>query len=95
MITFLPPPDGVPIDPMAHPYAIEKSNKLDNRVDLSKGKPAFRIKESATGSIIAPTVCSPMKDDSKADMVTNPNTILHVLLPVIVITKRASLLSSP
>ena len=44
---------------------------------------------------MAPTVCSPIKDDSKADMVTNPNTILHVLLPVIVITKRASLLSSP
>ena len=81
MITFLPPPDGVPIDPIAHPYAIEKSNKLDNRVDLSRGKPAFRINESATGSIIAATVCSPIKEDRIAEIEINPNhpnlTIWH------------------
>ena len=95
MITFLPPPDGVPIDPIAHPYAIEKSNKLDNRVDLSRGKPAFWIKESATGSIIAATVCSPIKEDRIAEIEINPTTILHVLFPVIFIIPSARRLSNP
>ncbi len=75
MITFLPPPDGVPIDPIAHPYAIENNNKLDNRVDLSRGKPAFRIKESATGNIIAATVCSPIKEERNAEIEIKPELL--------------------
>ena len=95
IITFLPPPDGVPIDPIAHPYAIENNNKLDKRVDLSRGKPAFLIKESATGSIIAATVCSPIKEERNAEIEIKPTTILHVLFPVILIIPSASRLSKP
>ena len=57
--------------------------------------PAFFIKAKATGSIIAPTVCSPINEDKIADIARNPVAIRQDLLPVKLITKRANRLSSP
>ena len=74
---------------------MEKRSNVESLVDLLVLNPAFLIKASATGNNIAATVCSQMKEDKKAEMVTNPNTILHVLLPVTFMTKSASLLSNP
>ena len=95
MITFLPPPEGVPIDPRAQPYAMENKSNVESFVALVVSKPAFLISANTTGSIIAATVCSPIKDDIKADTVTKPKVILNVLLPVTLIIARANLLSSP
>ena len=95
MIAFLPPPEGVPIDPIAAPYAIEKSRIVDSFEDSPGLIPAFFMSERATGSIIAATVCSPIKEERNAEKNINPSTILQVLFPVIFKTNKANLLSNP
>ena len=74
---------------------MEKSNNVDNFVAFPVSNPAFLIKDKATGSIIAATVCSPINDDIIAEMATNPNAIFQVLLPVILTIANANLLSKP
>ena len=68
---------------------------VDSFVAFPVSIPALRMSASATGSIIAATVCSPIKDDKRAEIVTNPNTIRQVLFPVMLITPSASRLSRP
>ena len=74
---------------------MEKSNSVDRFLTLSDSIPVFLISAIATGNIIAPTVCSPINEDRIAEIDTKPKTMLDVLLPVIVITPRANLLSKP
>ena len=70
------------MEPIEQPYAMEKRSIFDNFVDLSASTPALRKSVKATGSIIAETVCSPMKEDKIAEKDTSPTTIRQVLFPV-------------
>ena len=43
MITFLPPPDGVPIEPIRHPYAIENKIVADKPFICDRSEDVKRI----------------------------------------------------
>ena len=43
MITFLPPPDGVPIEPIKHPYAIENKIVADKPFICVRSEDVKRI----------------------------------------------------
>lgn len=95
MITFLPPPDGVPIEPIKHPYAIENKIVADKPFICDRFEDVKRIKDIPIGNIIAATVCSPIKEDNIADIDKNPKAIFDVLLPVIFKIPNAILESHP
>ena len=95
MITFLPPPDGVPIDPIKHPYAIENKIVADKPFICDRSEDVKRINDIPIGNIIAATVCSPIKEDNTADIDKNPRAMLDVLLPVIFKIPNAILESHP
>ena len=64
MITFLPPPDGVPIEPIKHPYAIENKIVAAKPFICDRFEDVKRIKDIPIGNIIAATVCSPINEDN-------------------------------
>ena len=95
MITFRAPPDGVPIEPIIVPYAIE--NKVSKTAFLPSGfdESIFLITDSPIGNIIAMIVCSPKKEDQTADINIKPAINTLLLLPNILIMIFASRISSP
>ena len=95
MITFLPPPDGVPIEPIKHPYAIENKIVADKPFICKRSEDVKRINDIPIGNIIAATVCSPIKEDNNADIDKNPKAMFDVLLPVIFKIPNAILESHP
>ena len=95
MTTFLPPPDGVPIEPIKHPYAIENRIVADKPFICDSSEDVKLINDIPIGNIIAATVCSPIKEDNNADIDKNPKAMLYVLLPVIFKIPNAILESQP
>ena len=95
MITFLPPPDGVPIEPIKHPYAIENKIVADKPFICDRSEDVKRINDIPIGNIIAATVCSPIKEDNNADIDKNPKAMFDVLFPVIFKIPKAILESHP
>ena len=89
------PPDGVPIDPIIVPYAIEnKTNKIaffPSGVEES----TFLIMANPIGSIIAIIVCSPKKEERTAETTINPARNNRLLFPKMEIMIFANLISSP
>ncbi len=83
------------MDPINAPYAMEKRSTALNPLTLSLSSEVNRIKVIPMGSIIAATVCSPIKEDKIADIAVNPKTIFFVLFPVKVIIPKAICLSHP
>ena len=95
IITFLAPPDGVPIDPIIVPYATEK------RVSSTAFFPSvclvsiFFTTDKPIGSMIAMIVCSPKKDERIAEIVINPARNNLLLLPNNRIITLANRISNP
>ena len=95
MITFLPPPDGVPTEPIKHPYAIENKIVADKPFICDRSEDVKRINDIPIGNIIAATVCSPIKVDNIGVIYINPRAFFDVLLPVIFKIPNAILESHP
>ena len=77
------------------PYAIENKIVADKPFICDGSEDVKLINDIAIGSIIAATVCSPIKEDNIADIDKNPKAIFEVLLPVIFKIPNAILESHP
>ena len=66
------------MDPINAPYAMEKRSTALNPLTLSLSSEVYRIKVIPMGSIIAATVCSPIKEDKIPEIAVNPKTIFFV-----------------